>query len=548
MCHVLQKTQHVLRKTQHVLRRMRQVPVACFGRCATCCGRLAKKFVWLIAASTVFLLCVQIIVFLSFSPEDEDVLYTLRPLHLPRRRNKPSDTFLVHSRYTGDIPRSDLIKFVVVLSQGLSQSQQRLGLHFFEKTDLKSIQYLKKILETTPGLDGASCLSYSLQELFSEKPDSSQMQAGEGETKRRLESAVSKSWCRFKRRGWSLIIRNTGPIESISVRNVPGSDLIEHAVAAQRCNIVEGPFLMKKEKFLQLKGWRSNFGRAAVLDFFLRSKGKLNIAKVTGCFMSEQLYIADRGMNEGLGDFPDYAELGLVHGVLRIIQENRVEWTVCAAHGELCKEQPYTPSQDFPVVAMPICCSSMLGIMLRDIVKGLNAIGLEYRVVFGTLLGAVRSGAIIPWTHDLDLAIRKRDYDNKTIFVALQRHFGGRYYIRFHAHMRRAIALYPPYATFNRSLFYGPEDLEGEKFFSADVMGAVRKLKLDTDWRARGYMDFNLGPEVWWKNASKVTINGREYVTVKDAETELRDWYGESWRQPVHPGNTWRGLSDKGAA
>ena len=52
---------------------------------------------------------------------------------------------------------------------------------------------------------------------------------------------------------------------------------------------------------------------------------------------------------------------------------------------------------------------------------------LYYRVTYGTLLGAVRSSAIIPYSDDIDLAVRKKDNDNFSRFIALQNHLGSKY-------------------------------------------------------------------------------------------------------------------------
>lgn len=65
--------------------------------------------------------------------------------------------------------------------------------------------------------------------------------------------------------------------------------------------------------------------------------------------------------------------------------------------------------------------------LLGATVRAMNDIGMDYRVTYGTLLGAVRSKEIIPYSDDIDLAVHKKDNDNFTRFTALQNHIGSKY-------------------------------------------------------------------------------------------------------------------------
>lgn len=49
--------------------------------------------------------------------------------------------------------------------------------------------------------------------------------------------------------------------------------------------------------------------------------------------------------------------------------------------------------------------------MLRDFNKICSDNGIEYFASFGTAIGAIRHGGFIPWDDDIDLCMRRRDYD-----------------------------------------------------------------------------------------------------------------------------------------
>lgn len=67
----------------------------------------------------------------------------------------------------------------------------------------------------------------------------------------------------------------------------------------------------------------------------------------------------------------------------------------------------------------PPCCVHLLRDMLVDVKEWLSELDYEYWVHYGTLLGAIRDKAIIPWTADVDITMSPKDFfhllNNKNI-------------------------------------------------------------------------------------------------------------------------------------
>ena len=350
--------------------------------------------------------------------------------------------------------------------------------------------------------------------------------------------SLDTSWCRFITRKWSVHIRNTGPVENLKL---PTTDAL-----IQTCNIVRGPFVIRKDIFQKLGGLLDGFGKLTLLEFFLRSKGELKMAKLDACAWTHEIARTDRGSLEGSKEVSEYAAFANKHNVLRIVTDNRIEWTACVANWELCPEKPYVKPRGLPNVAAPICCSTVLWKMLKDFTRGLNTLGVEYRIVYGTLIGAVRSKAIIPWTYDIDIALPKSAYSNASIYSALQKVLENQYEIGMSfMNMPRGHILVASYIDVNTAPYFdGPGDLEGKALFSSEIEKAVKgMLPVSMSWRERGYVDFYPADNQWLEGSSFVTINNEQFVTVKEVDKLLTNWYGKNYRQPAHKGKWW-GLSD----
>ena len=486
--------------------------------------------------------------------------------NIPNRKTSQTQTHIsVDNNNTVLLPWMDSLAFIhlnsatnmadnnATFSMIFSYSTKQDNIYQELKEDDKlSLWKLSRFLGSVKEFDGATCLQEPLITHNTESDSKSDNRPKNKKVNPTGIISLDSSWCRFITKKWSVHIRNTGPVRNIQLKNflpVESSGSVNKELTTiQSCNILQGPFMIRADIFHKLGGLPNRLRRMTLLEFFLRSKGELKMAKLANCVWTPEITRADRGALEGSNKVPEYASFAKKHRILRIVTENRIEWTACVANWKLCPEKPYVMPRDFPSIAAPICCSAVLGKMLRDFKWALNTLSIEYRVVYGTLLGAVRSQAIIPWTHDIDIALPESSfYRNTSTFSALQKLLGNQYYVGKSFGMKRAHLLLPPFIEINTTAYFdGPDDVEGNALFSDELEEAVNgMLPVSRNWRKRCYLDFYEAPVEWMKHSSLVTINNEQFKTVKEIDYELTNWYGENYVQPVLKGN-WSGLTDQG--
>ena len=71
-------------------------------------------------------------------------------------------------------------------------------------------------------------------------------------------------------------------------------------------------------------------------------------------------------------------------------------------------------------------------LMLKEFIRVCEKLNLKYFIIAGTLIGAVRHKGFIPWDDDIDVAMKREDYE---IFIRkAQKEFSERYFVQtFHS-------------------------------------------------------------------------------------------------------------------
>lgn len=408
---------------------------------------------------------------------------------------------------------SDVVKYVMIVPHGLDSKQMREGVgRLAMPSDREAVRKLTGFLDKHPEFDGATGVTSQIQ---TEGPD---------ETSRLLEQIS----CRFLLKNWTLIIRSSGKIHKIEGAKQGGE--------YQECSITENAFLIRKKHFLELR-WRPDYGSLSHLDFFIRSKGTLKIAKLSNCYLGQSLNYNDRGSLVGRKEFTDYSKLGKFHSILRIVLPNKIEWTKCSDDAEFCPEKPTASRSSNLLVTdgFPICCDVVMDKLLVATIKAMNKIGMGYRATYGTLLGAARSEAIIPYSDDIDLAVRKKDNDNYSRFIALQNHIGSKYRVAWKTKPPMS-RVYPHFAAsvdVNTDKYFQGDGLESKNLFDQKILLEMKKLFPIADSTAeRRFVDMYPSPEEWFKGFSNVTINHRQYQGIPgDTKERLIAWYGEDFME-----------------
>ncbi|KAL3288858.1 hypothetical protein HHI36_003305 [Cryptolaemus montrouzieri] len=94
-----------------------------------------------------------------------------------------------------------------------------------------------------------------------------------------------------------------------------------------------------------------------------------------------------------------------------VMREGRTEWYGCNRETPKCFEEVLdsTPSYLYENKWTPPCCLANLRKTAKYVLDILDQFGIRYWLEAGSLLGAVRSGDILPWDHNVDIGFINDD-------------------------------------------------------------------------------------------------------------------------------------------
>jgi hypothetical protein len=176
------------------------------------------------------------------------------------------------------------------------------------------------------------------------------------------------------------------------------------------------------------------------------------------------------------------------------------------------------------------CQASVLHMVLVDVYEELQRAGGEPALVFGTLLGAVRDGGIIPFTEDADLGFQLEDDPMPIVRRRLQ---ARGYHVFMDSIWRVCVAPTHPLAgrLYDPMLAAPIESCTGPYL---DLYRIERDPQVSGHWNVERTQRRNDSiPAAKLLPYSKVPLNGVDYDTVADPVDFLLEEYGASYLRPM---------------
>ncbi|ETL30231.1 hypothetical protein F441_17220 [Phytophthora nicotianae CJ01A1] len=174
-----------------------------------------------------------------------------------------------------------------------------------------------------------------------------------------------------------------------------------------------------------------------------------------------------------------------------------------------------------------ICYASVLHMLMVDVYEELKATGNTPLITFGSLLGAVRNGSMIPFTEDADIGFVGRLKFKDEVVEALRQ---KGYHMFFMKIWRVCVAPTHPLAA----RLYDPNK-PLTRNFAVPYVDLYRMKKVnDSLWDIQELVGSNgrflPGDKV--EPLSQVTINGMPFDTVHDPKFFLAEAYGPNYMTP----------------
>jgi len=173
------------------------------------------------------------------------------------------------------------------------------------------------------------------------------------------------------------------------------------------------------------------------------------------------------------------------------------------------------------------CCNDYMLIMLRDVTEWLDQQRIPYFVTYGTLLGAVRDGEILPYTQDMDIVVDRASWPLLSRGLEAAEFFGGRRYLfgvdQWDEKVSRVCT---DWDGFSASTIGGPD---GDRF--------TRGTEFHLDIYAQDWWqitDLHLIDCIEPLGTSVVHIRGYNFSAPARPRACLEKLYGADWRTPKH--------------
>ena len=188
-------------------------------------------------------------------------------------------------------------------------------------------------------------------------------------------------------------------------------------------------------------------------------------------------------------------------------------------------------------VAMERCPSTRIG-MLDYIGDRMDKADIEWALLYGSLLGAVRDRSVIPWTADVDVGVKMLSADRvQAFFQGLEREEGSCFTSSHRLHHSdvnaRVFHLFPRAPHIDTIHFgWGMMQTEGVYLdvygmYEEESTGKGKKAKI---WGSALYTyDYNA---VFPLNKTGAELEGRRYPTPRMPNLFLAQAYGATWRTP----------------
>lgn len=154
----------------------------------------------------------------------------------------------------------------------------------------------------------------------------------------------------------------------------------------------------------------------------------------------------------------------------------------------------------------------MLLVILQELDRVCNLLGIRYQLFAGTALGAVRHGGFIPWDDDLDVVMLRQDYDrflreadrylDREKFF-LQKEFSQHWPMFFSKLRRNGTACIEKWRPRDTKVHQGiyidifPCDNLSDKGFVRKLQFAASKIVIAKSLRRRGYLTDSLGKKLF---------------------------------------------------